>query len=106
MRTIRGVVKAGAFYPAMNDASILARRNVRLLMDPTRKKKAPIAYFQNGQPVLDRRPGLLREFESDRSAGLFLDDRCAVAQSAADAQIIDLQTDEVASPEFAVDRQV
>jgi hypothetical protein len=56
--------------------------------------------------ILERRPRLLREFELDRPAGLFLNDRRAVAQSAADAQIVDLQTDEVAPPQFAVDRQV
>jgi hypothetical protein len=49
---------------------------------------------------------LLRDFELDGSAGLSLDDRCAVAQPAADAQIVDLQTDEIAAPQFAVDRQV
>jgi hypothetical protein len=32
--------------------------------------------------------------------------RVAASQSAADAQIVYLQTDEVASPQFAVDRQV
>jgi hypothetical protein len=37
----------------MNDPSILARRNVRLLMDPAWKKKAPLADFENGQPILD-----------------------------------------------------
>jgi hypothetical protein len=49
---------------------------------------------------------LLRDFELDRSASLSLNDRRAVAQPAADAQIIDLQTDEVAPPQFAVDRQI
>jgi hypothetical protein len=40
---------------------------------------------------------LLREFELDRPAGLLLDDRRAVAQSPSDAQIVDLQADEVAA---------
>jgi hypothetical protein len=39
---------------------------------------------------------LLREFELDRPAGLLLNDRRAVARPAAEAQIVDLQTDEVA----------
>lgn len=49
---------------------------------------------------------MLRELELDRPAGLFLDDRRAVAQSAADAQIVDLQAGEIAASQFAVDRQV
>ena len=75
-------------------------------MDPTGKKKAPIADFEHHQPILDRRPRLLREFELDRPAGLLLDDRRAVAQSPADAQIVDLQTDEVAAAQFAIYCQV
>src|SRR5450631_671856 len=106
MRAVRRVVQTGASNPAMNDPSILACRNVGLLMDSAWKKKAPIADLEYRQPILDRRPGLLREFELDRPAGLRLDDRCAVAQPAAHAQIVDLQTDEVAPPQFAVDRQV
>jgi hypothetical protein len=42
----------------------------------------------------------------DRPAGLPLNDRCALPQSAADAQIVDLQADKVTPPQFAVDRQV
>jgi len=89
----------------MDDPRILARRNVGLLVDAARKKKAAVTDFEYRQPILDRSPGLLRQFELDRPA-VFLNDRCAVAQPAADAQIVDLQTDEVAPPQFAVDRQV
>ena len=106
MRTVRRVVQAGASNPAMDDPSVLARRNVGFLVDPAWKKKASITDFEYRQSILDRRPSLLRQFELDRPAGLLLDDRCAVAQSAADAHIVDLQTDEVAPPQFAVDRQV
>jgi hypothetical protein len=106
MRAVRRVVQTGASNPAMDDPSILAGRNMGLLMDPAWKKKAPIADFEYRQPILDRCPALLREFELDRPAGLLLDDCRTVAQSPADAQIIDLQTDEVAPSQFAVDRQV
>ncbi len=37
MRAVRRVVQTGASNPAMNDPSILARRNVGLLMDPAWK---------------------------------------------------------------------
>ncbi len=63
MRAVRRVIQTGASNPAMDDPSILAGRNMGLLMDPAWKKEAPIADFEYRQPILDRRPGLLREFE-------------------------------------------
>ena len=67
-------------------------------MDSAWKYKAALSDFKYSEPILDRRPSFLRDFELDRSAGLFLDYRCAVAQPAADAQIVDLQTDKIAAP--------
>ena len=50
--------------------------------------------------------GVFREFELDGPGGLFLDDRCALPQSAADAQIVNFQAGEIAAANFAVDRQI
>ena len=75
-------------------------------MDTARKEKPPFPDFENGQPILDRRAGLLRQFELDRPARLFLDDCCAFAQSSADAYIVNSQAGEVAAPKFAVNRQI
>jgi hypothetical protein len=78
MRAKTRVVETDASHPAMDDPSVLACRNVGLLKDATRKEKPPLPDFENGQPILDRRTSLLGEFELDRPARLFLDDRCAV----------------------------
>src|SRR6516164_8652544 len=55
---------------------------------------------------MDRGPGLLHDFELDRSPCLFLDHGATVSHSAAGAYVVDLQTDEIATSELAVDRKV
>jgi hypothetical protein len=47
--------------------------------------------------------GLLSDLELHRTARLFLNDGRAVTDSAADADIVDLQPHEVAASECAVD---
>jgi hypothetical protein len=48
----------------------------------------------------------LGDFEQDRPARLLLDRGATFANPAAGADIIDLQSDDVAAPELAVDRKV
>src|SRR5215471_1020960 len=50
--------------------------------------------------------GLLGDLELHRPARLLLTDGRAVTNPSADADIIDLQLHEIATPEFAVDREV
>jgi hypothetical protein len=55
---------------------------------------------------MDRGPGLLGDFELDRSPCLFLDHGATVPHPAAGAYVVDLQADEIATSELAVDREV
>jgi hypothetical protein len=55
---------------------------------------------------MDRGPSLLRDFELDRSPCLYLDYGATVAHPAAGAYVVDLQADEIATSELAVDREV
>jgi hypothetical protein len=55
---------------------------------------------------MDRGPGLLHDFELDRSPCLFLDHGATVSHPAAGAYVVDLQADEIATSELAVDREV
>jgi hypothetical protein len=55
---------------------------------------------------MDRGAGLLHDFKLDRSPCLFLDHGATVSHPAADAYVVDLQADEIATSELAVDREI
>jgi hypothetical protein len=90
----------------MDDASVLPGREVRLGSETAREQVAPIPEFDLRQPVMDRGPSLLRDFELDWSPCLFLNHSATVPHPAAGAYVVDLQADEIAASELAVDRKV
>jgi hypothetical protein len=49
---------------------------------------------------------LAADFEQDRSPCLFLDHGATVSDPAAGTYVVDLQTDDIATSELAVDREV
>jgi len=55
---------------------------------------------------MDRGSGLLGDFELDRSPCLFLNHSATFSHPSAGPYVVDLQADEIAAPEFAVDREV
>src|SRR5690348_3055354 len=90
--------------PGMNDASILPSREMRLGAETAREQVTPIPEFDLRQPIMDRGPGLLGDFELDRSPRLFLNRGATVSHPAAAAYVVDLQADKIAASELAVDR--
>lgn len=79
---------------------------MRLRAEPAREQVAPTPEVALRQPVLDRGPSLLGDFELDRSPGLLLDHGAAVANPGTGAHVIHLQADEIAAAKLAVDRKV
>src|SRR3984893_3636242 len=55
---------------------------------------------------MDRGPGLLHDFELDWSPCLFLNHGATVPHPAAGAYVVDLQADDIAASQLAVDRKV
>src|SRR5215472_2351239 len=106
MRAIGRAIKSSARDPRMDDPGILPGRQVRLRSDPAGKEVPGVPVSNVRKPGLDRGSGLLGDLELHRTARLFLNDGRAVADPAADADIVDLQPHEIAAPEFAVDREV
>src|ERR1700758_4358250 len=103
MGAIGGAVHSRATNPPLNDASILA---MRLLSDAARKKVSSVSSGEHADPILDRLAGLFGEFELDGATRLLLDDRRALAHSAARAHVVDLKANEVTTSEFAIDGQI
>src|SRR6516225_10142975 len=88
----------------MVDASVLPGREVRLADGSGTSNTT--AEFDPRQPVMDRDPGLLRNFELNRSPSLFLNHGATMPHPAAGAYVVDSQADEIAASELAVDREV
>src|SRR5262249_48114217 len=103
MRAIGRAIKPSARDPRMDDPGILPGRQMRLRSDPAGKEVPGASVSNVGKPRLDRGSGLLGDLELHRPARLFLNDGCAVTDTTADADIVDLQPYEIAAPEFAVD---
>jgi hypothetical protein len=90
----------------MDDPGILPGRQVRLSSDPARKEVSGVPASNVSKPRLDRGSGLLGNLELHRPARLLLNDRRAITDPTTDADIVDLQPNEIATPEFAVNREV
>jgi hypothetical protein len=93
-RCLGGAVQAGALDPGIDDPRILPRREVRLCSEATRKEVLCVPRVARRKPVLDRGAGLLGDLKLNRPAYLLLNDRSAVSNSAAGANIVDLQPHE------------
>src|ERR1700730_2735411 len=106
MCAVGRTVEPRTLDPGMDDASVLPSREMRLCSETAREQVAPVPEFDLRQPIMDRGPGLLHNFELDRSPCLFLDHGTAVSHPAASAYVVDLQADEIATSELAVDREV
>jgi hypothetical protein len=90
----------------MDDASVLPSREMRLGSETAREQVAPVPEFDLRQPIMDRGLSLLHDLELDRSPCLFLDHGATVSHTAAGAYVVDPQTDEIATSELAVGREV
>src|SRR6476619_420279 len=106
MRAVGRTVEPRTLDPGMDDASVLPSRAMRLGSETAREQVAPVPEFHLRQPIMDRGPGLLHDFELDRSPCLLLDHGATVSHPAAGAYVVDLQADEIAASELAVDREV
>ena len=58
------------------------------------------------QHAIDCATSLLRHFELDRPPGLLLDHGGAIPHPASDVYVIDLQRDEIAAAQLAIDREI
>jgi len=106
VRAVRRTIEAGALNPPMNDARVLACREVRLLPETARKQALTPSATKAGQPIFDSAPGLLGDFELNRLACLLLDYRRSIADPPAGAHVVDFKPNEVAAPELAVNGQI
>src|SRR5260370_19286879 len=103
MCAVGRTVEPRTLDPGMDDASVLPSREMRLGSETAREQVAPLPEFDLRQPIMNRGPGLLHDFELDRSPCLFLDHRATVSHPAAAAYVVDPQADAIATSEPPVD---
>jgi hypothetical protein len=106
MRAEGRVVHPGALNPAMHDAGVLAGGDMRLIVDAARKDLKASICRARIQPVLQRTPGLFRDLELNRTAGLVLDDRCSISHATAGGDVVDPKAEEIAAAQLAVDGEI
>ena len=75
-------------------------------MEPTWEEVVATAHFRGIDPLIHTESGVLGDLELYRAAGLALDNRHAFADVAADHQVGDLEANEIAATQLAVDREV
>jgi hypothetical protein len=90
----------------MNDARVLACREVRLISEAAREQILAACGTEAGQPMSDGAPGLLGDLELNRPAGLLLDHHRSIPDPPARAYVVDFHSNEVATPKLAVDSQI
>jgi hypothetical protein len=90
----------------MDDARVLACRQVRPLLETAREQVLTSSATEVGQPISDSASGLLGDFELNWSARFLLDYCRSVANRPARAHVVDFEPNEVAAPELAVNGQI
>jgi hypothetical protein len=90
----------------MDNASVLSRRDVRLVMKAAREQVLLGPKLGTGYPIADRRPGLLGDLELDRPTGFLLNNSSAVANMPSHAYVVDPEPHKVAAAQLAIDREI
>jgi hypothetical protein len=90
----------------MDNASVLSRRDVRLVMKAAREQVLLGPKLGTGYPIADRRPGLLGDLELDRPGRFLLDHGSTVPYLRSDTYVLHSEPHEVATAQLAVDRDI
>src|SRR5262249_21331884 len=106
MRPISRRVETGALDPAMEDAGILPGREVRLTMKAAWKEELAASESAFGEPITDCSSGLFGGLELYRPTSFSLNDSGAISCLAANANVADPKSHEVATTKLTVDGEI
>lgn len=106
MRAVGRRIQADLTDPVIDQARILARRDRSDRSHAAREQVIAVATAPLLDPPADRLPGLLGDLELDRMARLLLHHGRAGAHRTVQRDIADLEADEVAAAELAVDGEI
>jgi len=106
MRAEPAGIKANARDPSGNQTGVLPCCDAPA--SSTAAAEQEVARFSTGgaDVVVDRLPSVLGDLESNRQAGLLLADRCTVDRISMRRYVLDLERDDIAPTQLAIDRQI
>src|ERR1700730_6026391 len=99
-------IKANARDPSGDQAGILPCRDAPA--SSTAAAEQEVSRFSTGgaDVVVDCLAGMLGDLESNRQPGLLLADRCTGGRISMRRNVLDLERDDIATTQLAVDRQI
>lgn len=92
--------------PFVDEASILPRAHRMAGTDPAWEHEIIDGATPPQQPSCEARAGVRGNFKLHRPPGLPLNDHCAFADRSSGHEIANLQLNEIATPQLAIDREV
>src|SRR5208282_466543 len=106
MRTEHARIEPNATYPVAEETGILSGREA--LLGPTLcgKKELSLPPVCHAEAFIHSLPGLFRDFEPHRPAGLLLPDRRSLNGVSVRGNILDLKSDNIATAQLAVDGEI
>jgi len=102
MCSVIALVEANHRNPLVNNSRVLPCAQMTEVVDPAWKHEVIERSASVFKSALQSGAGFCHDFKPDGSAGLLLDDGCAIPDVATTYDIPDLKLHEVTSPELAV----
>src|SRR5271163_4690396 len=106
MRTEKTPVEPNPVYPVADETRILSDREGPAWLTLRGKKKISSLAVCHAEVVIERLPGLFSELKPHRPAGLLLADRRAIDGVSVRGDVLDFESDYIATTQLAVDGEV
>jgi hypothetical protein len=106
VRAEQAGIEPNASDPPGNETCVLPCRDTAARPGPRAEQEFPRLLAGCPDVIVDRLPGLLRHLEPNRVAGLSLADSHPVHGISVRGNVLDLESDDIATAQFAVDGQV
>ena len=106
MGAVPAGLKSNCGHPVAHQPSVLARRDVRAVMETTGKHEHGAHQFRCVRPCCHRFPCVLRQFELNGLTGFALHDCYPFANTFAADQVPHLEANQIAPTQLAVDGDV
>jgi hypothetical protein len=96
-------IRTGFCNPFRNQPSVLSGRDASFVISSAGKHEFPWLFGAGDDECVDGLPSLLGQFEPDRLLGLLLSYGCSFGSISVWGDVLDLQSDDIASTQFAID---
>jgi len=106
MRTEQATIEPDAAYPIADETRILSDREGPVWLTLRSKKEISSLAVGRAEVVIERLPGLFGELKPHRPASFLLTHRCAINSVSMRGNVLDFESDDIATAQLAVDGQI